>query len=166
MWTLTEQHDVDGPIVYGYLRLHRSTPQRQAALTVALTQYCEQHELQLCGIFTDRGTESADDPAFAVLLDVLLLSGAYGVVLTTAHHLGGKHLAARRREQLNAIGARLLFVRGALRSAASSAIRPRAQTGALLRVLAGACARPPPLTRWPASPKLIAHGRIVRSRGR
>ncbi|MFC7646740.1 hypothetical protein ACFQX6_43930 [Streptosporangium lutulentum] len=65
MWTLTEQHDVDGPIVYGYLRLHRSTPERHAALTVALAQYCEQHELQLCGIFTDRGAASSDDPAFA-----------------------------------------------------------------------------------------------------
>ncbi|MER7362673.1 hypothetical protein [Nonomuraea wenchangensis] len=121
MWTLTEQHDVDGPIVYGYLRLHRSTPERQAALTVALAQYCEQHELQLCGIFTDRGTEPADAPSFAGLLDVLLLSNVYGVVLPTAHHLGGKHVAARRREQLNAIGARLLFVRGALRTAASYA---------------------------------------------
>ncbi|WP_194243981.1 hypothetical protein [Nonomuraea phyllanthi] len=123
MWTLTEQHDVDGPIVYGYLRLHRSTPERQAALTVALAQYCEQHELQLCGIFSDRGTEPADAPAFAGLLDVLLLSNVYGVVLPTAHHLGGKHVAARRREQLNAIGARLLFVRGSLRTAASSAVR-------------------------------------------
>jgi hypothetical protein len=121
LWTLTEQHDVDDPIVYGYLRLHRSTTERQAALTVALTQYCEQHELQLCGIFTDRGTESADAPAFAGLLDVLLLSNVYGVVLPTAHHLGGRHIAARRREQLNAIGTRLLFVRGALRTAVSSA---------------------------------------------
>ncbi|MEV0344923.1 hypothetical protein AB0H88_04105 [Nonomuraea sp. NPDC050680] len=121
MWILTEQHEVDGPIVYGYLRLHRSTTERQAALTVALAQYCEQHELQLCGIFTDRGTESAHAPAFAGLLDVLLLSNVYGVVLPTAHHLGGKHIAVRRREQLNAIGARLLFVRGALRTAASSA---------------------------------------------
>ncbi|MEU7864343.1 hypothetical protein [Nonomuraea sp. NPDC049141] len=120
MWTLTEQHDVDGPIVYGYLRLHRSTPERQAALTVALTQYCEQHEFQLCGIFTDRGTESAAAPAFAGLLDILL-SNVYGVVLPTARHLGGKHIAARRREQLNAIGTRLLLVRGALRTAASSA---------------------------------------------
>ncbi|NUW30841.1 hypothetical protein HTZ77_05335 [Nonomuraea sp. SMC257] len=114
MWTLTEQHDVDGPIVYGYLRLHRSTPERQAALTAALAQYCEQHELQLCGIFTDRGAESADAPAFAGLLDVLLLSNVYGVVLPTTHHLGGKHVAARRREQLDAIGARLLIARPAL----------------------------------------------------
>ncbi|WP_336213616.1 hypothetical protein [Nonomuraea sp. LPB2021202275-12-8] len=121
MWTLTEQHDVDGPIVYGYLRLHRSTPERQAALTVALAQYCEQHELQLCGIFTDRGTESADTVAFTGLLDVLLLSNVYGVVLPTAHHLGGKPVATRRREQLDAIGARLLFVRGALRTTIPSA---------------------------------------------
>ncbi|MEU8356306.1 hypothetical protein AB0C27_09860 [Nonomuraea sp. NPDC048882] len=115
MWTLTEQHDVDGPIVYGYLRLHRSTPEWQAALTLALTQYCDQHELELCGMFTDRGTASAESPAFAGLLDVLLLSRAYGVVLPTAHHLGGKHVAARRRARLDEIGARLLFVRGPLR---------------------------------------------------
>ncbi|MGW0802823.1 hypothetical protein [Nonomuraea sp. NPDC002799] len=60
-------------------------------------------------------------PAFAGLLDVLLLSSAYGVVLPSAHHMGGKHVAARRREQLNAIGARLLFVRGPLRTATSTA---------------------------------------------
>ncbi|WP_440072680.1 recombinase family protein [Streptosporangium sp. OZ121] len=124
MWTLTEQHDVDSPIVYGYLRLHRSTPERHAALTVALAQYCEQHELQLCGVFTDRGAASSDDPAFAGLLDVLLMSGAYGVVLPTTHHLGEKPVATRRREQLNAIGARLLVVRGALRATGSSAGRP------------------------------------------
>ncbi|MFC4118524.1 hypothetical protein [Nonomuraea zeae] len=117
MWTLTEQHDVDRPIVYGYLRLHRSTPERQAALTVALAQYCDQHELRLCGIFTDQGTVSVVAPAFAGLLDVLPLSGAYGVVLPSAHHLGGKQVAARRREQLKATGARLLFVRGPLRTA-------------------------------------------------
>ncbi|MEV1248295.1 hypothetical protein ACIBO2_43035 [Nonomuraea sp. NPDC050022] len=121
MWTLTEQQDVDHPIVYGYLRLHRSTPERQAALTVTLAQYCDQHELRLCGIFTDRGTALVDAPAFAGLLDVLLLSGAYGVVLPTAHHLGEKHVAARQREQLNAIGARLLFVRGPLRTATFTA---------------------------------------------
>ncbi|MFI6300170.1 hypothetical protein ACIBEJ_51870 [Nonomuraea sp. NPDC050790] len=120
MWTLTEQQDVDRPIVYGYLRLCRSAPERQAALTVALAQYCEQHELRLCGIFTDRGTESEDAPAFAGLLDVLLLSSAYGVVLPSAHHLGGRHVAARRREELNAVGARLLFVRGPLRTDAST----------------------------------------------
>ncbi|MEV0227963.1 recombinase family protein [Nonomuraea sp. NPDC050786] len=134
MWTLTEQHQVDGPIVYGYLRLHRSTPERQAALTVTLAQYCDQHELQLCGIFTDRGGKSADDPAFAGLLDVLLLSGAYGVVLPTAHHLGGKHIATRRREQIDAVGARLLFVRGTFRTTASSAGRSvMALTGAVPR---------------------------------
>lgn len=119
LWTLTEQHDVDGPIVYGYLRLRHSTPDRKAALTLALAQYCDQHELQLCGIFTDRGSTSASSPAFAGLLDVLLLSNAYGVVLPTAHHLGGKHVAARRRAQLNEIGTRLLFVRGPLRKAAT-----------------------------------------------
>ncbi|MEV4474687.1 hypothetical protein [Nonomuraea sp. NPDC049504] len=113
MWTLTEQHDVDGPIVYGYLRLHRSTPERLAALMVTLSQYCDQHELQLCGVFTDRGARSVDSPAFAGLLDVLLLSGAYGVVLPTATHLGGKQIAGRRRQQVAATGARLLLVRPA-----------------------------------------------------
>jgi hypothetical protein len=124
LWTLTEQHDVDGPIVYGYLRLHRSTPERQAALMVTLAQYCDQHELQLCGTFTDRGARLADDRAFAGLLDVLLLSGAYGVVLPTATHLGGKQVAAMRRKQVAALGARLLFVRGAVRTTPFPADRP------------------------------------------
>ncbi|TDB98148.1 hypothetical protein E1267_39070 [Nonomuraea longispora] len=113
MSTLTEQHPVDGPIVYGYLRPRRSTPERYAALTVTLAQYCDQHELQLCDIFRDREGKPGDDSAFTGLLDVLTLSSAYGVVLPTAGHLGEKHLAARRREQIGAIGVRLFLVRGA-----------------------------------------------------
>ncbi|MGV9386237.1 hypothetical protein ACWDRB_61275 [Nonomuraea sp. NPDC003707] len=127
MWTLTEQQEVDSPIVYGYLRLHRSTPERHAALTVTLAQYCERHELQLCGIFTDREGRPGDDPAFVGLLDVLTLSGAYGVVLPTAGHLGKKRVAARRREQIGAIGARLLLVRGALRRATAAAPLPHSR---------------------------------------
>jgi hypothetical protein len=72
-------------------------------------------------ISTDRGTASVDAPAFAGLLDVLLLSGAYGVIVSSVHHPGGKHVAARRRQRVNAVGARLLFVRGPLRTATSTA---------------------------------------------
>jgi hypothetical protein len=127
LWTLTEQREVDGPIVYGYLRLHRSSHERQAALTVTLAQYCDQHELQLCGIFTDREGKAEDDPAFSGLLDVLTLSGAYGVVLPTAHHLGGKRVATQRRDQIGAIGARLLFVRES--RSPVSAVLQRARAG-------------------------------------
>ncbi|WP_424534245.1 hypothetical protein ACOZ38_28540 [Sphaerisporangium viridialbum] len=110
MW-ITEQREVDGPIVYGYMQLRQYSPDRHAALAVTIDQYSHAHELQLCGIFTGR-EGVADDPAFSGLLDVLALSGAYAVVLPTAHHLGSRQVARRRRKQIQEIGARLLFVRG------------------------------------------------------
>ncbi|PZG03019.1 hypothetical protein [Nonomuraea aridisoli] len=118
LWTtLTEQREVDGPIVYGYLRLDRSSHERLAALTVTLAQYCDQHELQLCGIFTDRGRGSVNDRAFVGLLNLLTVSDAYGVVLPTSHHLGGRRIADQRRERIDALGARLLYVRDSRRTA-------------------------------------------------
>ncbi|MFC7723200.1 hypothetical protein [Nonomuraea recticatena] len=67
---LTEQRPMPGPVVYGYLRLLRSAPARRHALRDALAEYCRQHELQLAGVFTDRGGGAA----FAGLLDVLSVS--------------------------------------------------------------------------------------------
>ncbi|MFG3440006.1 hypothetical protein ACGF0J_22385 [Nonomuraea sp. NPDC047897] len=122
--TLTEQHDVAGPVVYGYFRLPRYAPDRQAALTVTIADYCHRHELDLCGIFMGREDAANDDLSFTGLLDVVTLSGAYGVVLPTIQHLGSRQVAARRRRQVRDAGARLLVVRASrARRDVASALR-------------------------------------------
>ncbi|GAA3467391.1 hypothetical protein [Nonomuraea roseola] len=105
---LTEQRPMPGPVVYGYLRLLRSAPARRHALRDALAEYCRQHELQLAGVFTDRGGEAA----FAGLLDVLSAAGTYGVVLPALAHLGPSQVAPERARRITSVGARLLLVRG------------------------------------------------------
>lgn len=59
MEPITELRPVDGPVVYGYLRLPRASPARREALVTALTGYCQQHELALAGLFTERGDSGA-----------------------------------------------------------------------------------------------------------
>ncbi|GAA3306087.1 hypothetical protein [Nonomuraea dietziae] len=105
---LTEQRPMPGPVVYGYIRLLRSAPARRHALRDALAEYCRQHELQLAGVFTDRGGEAA----FAGLLDVLRVSSTYGVVLPALEHLGPQQVAPQRARRITDVGARLLLVRG------------------------------------------------------
>ncbi|MHB9753191.1 ATP-binding protein [Streptomyces sp. BYX5S] len=76
MEPLTEHRPVNGPVVYGYLRLVRVPAARQAALTASLAAYCDSHELLLSGLFLDR--EIRPEPfsaAFTGLLDVLELPG-------------------------------------------------------------------------------------------
>ena len=64
MEPITEQREVPGPVVYGYLRLPSPNPARRAALAGALRGYCDKHELVLAGVFTDSGDEKAWTPGF------------------------------------------------------------------------------------------------------
>ncbi|SCK17067.1 hypothetical protein YUYDRAFT_01604 [Streptomyces sp. ScaeMP-e48] len=111
MEPITELRPVDGPVVYGYLRLPRASPARREALVTALTGYCQQHELALAGLFTERGDSGGGTPAFAGLLDVLGLPDVYGVLAPTTSHLGPRSTATERRHRIEAAGARLLLVR-------------------------------------------------------
>ena len=112
---ITEQLDVSGPVVYGYLRLPGSSPERRRALTLALTDYCHRHELALAAVFTDPG----DGPhgtvltaAFTGLLDALDVDGVYGAVLPSPDHLGDRSTALHRYARITASGRRLMFARG------------------------------------------------------
>jgi hypothetical protein len=116
MEPLTEHRPVNGPVVYGYLRLVKVSPAREIALTASLAEYCRKHELLLSGIFTERDPgPPAMSPAFTGLLDVLAMPDTYGVVLPAASHLGAKTIAAERERRIKAAGVRLLLVRGGRR---------------------------------------------------
>jgi hypothetical protein len=111
MKPLTEQRQVNGPVVYGLLWLVRVSPARQEALVGSLAEYCRSHELQLSGVFTDRDAAGAASAAFTGLLDVLALPDVYGVIAPAMSHLGPKTIAAERRRRIEAAGSRLLLVR-------------------------------------------------------
>lgn len=109
---VTEQRPVPGPIVYGYLWLGRTRPNRQEALRGALADYCVQHELALACVFTERHGHDGGSAAFTGLLDALAaVPGAYGVLLPARNHLGPAPTAVQREQQLVNIGARLLLIR-------------------------------------------------------
>ncbi|AGP57628.1 hypothetical protein [Streptomyces rapamycinicus] len=113
MEPLTEQRRVNGPVVYGFLRLVNVPEARQIALTASLVEYCRRHELLLSGVFTDRkATAGPITTAFTGLLDVLALPGTYGVVLPAVSHLGPKAIATERERRIDTAVARLLLVRG------------------------------------------------------
>ncbi|MFI0982490.1 hypothetical protein ACH4SP_36475 [Streptomyces sp. NPDC021093] len=116
MEPLTEHRPVNGPVVYGYLRLDRASDGRQQALSTALAQYCLRHELQLSGVFIDRADRTGRAAAFTGLLDVLALPDSYGVVIPAPSHLGPRAVAAAHRKRIEKTGSRLLLVRGAHRS--------------------------------------------------
>lgn len=141
MELLTEHRPVNGPLVYGFLHLVKTTAGRATALTAALTDYCRLHELLLGAVFTERVApdetppgEPARSAAFTALLDVLALPGVYGVVLPAASHLGPRAVAAARHIQLAEAGTRVLLLRPPNRSRASAdrgaghAIRRRSPT--------------------------------------
>ncbi|MFJ8828327.1 hypothetical protein ACIREE_42290 [Streptomyces sp. NPDC102467] len=112
MEPLTEHRPVNGPVVYGLLRLVRVSAARQEALRASLVEYCRSHELQLSGVFTDRhSTSEPESAAFTGLLDVLVLPDVYGVVAPTLSHLGPKAMAAARTRHIERTGARLLLAR-------------------------------------------------------
>jgi hypothetical protein len=109
MSPITEQRPVNGPVVYGYLRLSNQTRGRQAALTKTLLDYCQTHELVLANIFIER--LSAENISFTGLLDVLAMENTYGVVIPTLTHLGRKPLAAARCKRIKHTRSRLLIIR-------------------------------------------------------
>ncbi|MEK2476553.1 hypothetical protein [Streptomyces noursei] len=111
MERITERRPVNSPRVYGYLR-QTSSKARHNALADSLAEYCRQHELTLCGLFTEWGPIAVvRSPAFVGLLDVLALPDAYGVVLPARVHLGPRRIAAEREQQIAQTNARLIVVR-------------------------------------------------------
>ncbi|MFF0585232.1 hypothetical protein ACFYWD_04590 [Streptomyces sp. NPDC003781] len=113
MAPLTEHRLVSGPVVYGFLRLVRVSEARKEALVASLAEYSRSHELTLSGIFTER-KEGADSGsgAFTGLLDVLALPDVYGALVPAVSHLGPRAIAAERGRRIEAVGSRLLLIRG------------------------------------------------------
>jgi hypothetical protein len=122
MGIITEQRQVPGPIVYGYLLLTAACLARRAALTRALAGYCEQHELTLAAVFTDTGDDTVQAPGFTGLLDALATAPSYGVVIPTPAHLGHGQAAGSRRAIIAGTGRRLMLIRG--KSSRASARTP------------------------------------------
>ncbi|WP_435058117.1 hypothetical protein [Streptomyces sp. bgisy060] len=108
---LTEHRPVNGPVVYGFLRLVRVTQARQDALVAALAEYCRTHELNLSGVFSDREATAGSSPAFTGLLDVLALPNVYGALSPALSHLGPKAVVTERVRRIEAAGSRLLLIR-------------------------------------------------------
>jgi hypothetical protein len=111
MESLTERYLVPGPAVYGYVRLPAAQQTRRRALTRALENYCEQHELLLGGVFTDGGEQTLMSPAFAGLLAVLAMNHSYGVVTPARSHLGSRGLGIERTDLIAKTGRRLMVLR-------------------------------------------------------
>lgn len=111
MGPITEQRQVPGPVVYGYLLLAAACRARRAALSRALAGYCEQHELVLATVFTDTGDDTVQAPGFTGLLDVLTMEPSYGVVIPTRAHLGHGRAAGTRLAVIAGTGRRLMLIR-------------------------------------------------------
>ena len=111
MGPITEQRQVPGPVVYGYLLLTAACRARRAALSRALAGYCEQHELTLAIVFTDTGDDTVQAPGFTGLLDVLTTEPSYGVVIPTRAHLGHGPAAGTRLAVITGTGRRLMLIR-------------------------------------------------------
>jgi hypothetical protein len=108
---ITEQRQVPGPVVYGYLLLTAACLARRIALSRALAGYCEQHELTLAAVFTDTGDDTVEAPGFTGLLDALATESSYGVVIPTPAHLGHGRVAGFRRAIIVGTGRRLMLIR-------------------------------------------------------
>ncbi|MFD5327353.1 hypothetical protein [Streptomyces sp. NPDC127092] len=111
MELLTEQRNVTGPIVFGFLRLVGVSASRHQALAKTITDYCRRHELTLGGVYMERC--AATSGAFVGMLDAVAATRPYGVVFPAPSHLGPRAIAADRRQRLRAAGAEILLVRGA-----------------------------------------------------
>jgi hypothetical protein len=111
MGVITEQRQVPGPVVYGYLLLTAACLGRRIALSRALAGYCEQHELTLAAVFTDSGDDTVQAPGFTGLLDALVTESSYGVVIPTPAHLGRGRAAGSRRAIIAGTGRRLMLIR-------------------------------------------------------
>ena len=112
MGPITEQRQVPGPVVYGYLLLTAACRARRAALSRALAEYCEQHELTLAAVFTDVGDDTGQAPGFTGLLDVLTAKPSYGVVIPSRAHLGHGRAAGSRLAVIAGTSRRLMLIRG------------------------------------------------------
>ena len=111
MGPITEQRQVPGPVVYGYLLLTAACRSRRAALSRAVAGYCEQHELTLTAVFTDTDDDTVQAPGFTGLLDVLTMEPSYGVVIPTRAHLGHGRAAGSRLAIIAGTGRRLMLIR-------------------------------------------------------
>jgi hypothetical protein len=111
MSIITEQRHVAGPVVYGYLLLTAACLTRRIALSRALAEYCEQHELTLSAVFTDTADGTVQAPGFTGLLDALATEPGYGVVIPTPAHLGHGRTAGSRRAIIEGTGRRLMLIR-------------------------------------------------------
>jgi hypothetical protein len=100
MGPITEQRQVPGPVVYGYLLLTATCQTRRAALSRALAGYCEQHELALGAVFTDTGDDTVQAPGFT------------GLVIPTRAHLGHGRASGSRLAVIVGTGRRLMLIRG------------------------------------------------------
>ena len=123
MEPITEQRQVPGPVVYGYLRMAAPSRARRAALSRALAAYCDQHELVLAAVFTDSGDDRMRAPGFAGLLDAITATASYGVVMPTRAHLGSGQAAGQRSAAIAGAGMRLMLVHDALVGAATGRAR-------------------------------------------
>jgi hypothetical protein len=111
MEPVTEQRPVPGVVVYGYLRLSGTSPERRTALTAALCGFCDRHELLLAAVFTDTGETGTKLPAFTGLLDMVRASSCYGVVIPSPGHLGTHRSAGHRSAAITGAGHRLIIMR-------------------------------------------------------
>jgi hypothetical protein len=123
MVPITEQWQVPGPVVYGYLLLTAACRARRAALGRALAEYCEQHELTLAAVFTDTGDDTVQAPGFTGLLDALATEPSYGVVIPTRAHLGHGRAAKSRLAVIAGTRRRLMLIRGKPSTAGARAAR-------------------------------------------
>ena len=115
MAEVTELRAVPPPVVYGFLRLcGRVGGRRATALTGAVQDYCDRHELELGTVVTE--TESAERDAFAGLVDELTRVRAYGVVVPSDSHLGDSSIARARRDLIARARLRLIVIRGVART--------------------------------------------------
>ncbi|MBS2531605.1 hypothetical protein KGQ20_02340 [Catenulispora sp. NF23] len=112
MARITERQPVGSPVVFGYLRGPATGDRRDLALSAAIKAYCDQHELFLGGVFTERvGVGDLNDSVFANLIAELRVMQPYGVVLPSRSHLGPPNVAVSREEQISTCGALLIAVR-------------------------------------------------------
>lgn len=123
MEPITEQRQVPGLLVYGYLCLASASAARRAALSRALAGYCTRHELVLAAVFTDTGKDKLHAPGFAGLLDAVAVGGSYGIVIPTLAHLGSRSIAEKRLATIAETGRRLMIVRGTAVCAAAGRSR-------------------------------------------
>ncbi|WP_128982867.1 hypothetical protein [Streptomyces roseicoloratus] len=126
MELLTEQRNVTGPLVFGFLRLVGVPARRQKALATTISDYCRRHELTLAAVYMERCSSTSS--AFVGMLDALVVTRPYGIVIPAPSHLGPRNIAADRRSRLAAAGAQILLVRGA-QSTATSGSAPAPATG-------------------------------------